>query len=170
MATRRLIILRHAKAKASEGWLPDAERELSEMGRLQADAVGKQIAASGIEVEFALVSSAKRTRQTWKHLAKKAKFNQCLVQVRDDLYGASVADVIRVIRGLPPEVRTAIVVGHEPTVAATSAYLAGPKSEEKALTKVKVGVPTATWCVLESHDEWPDWGRGRARLRGVHRP
>lgn len=170
MAIRRLIILRHAKAKSSEASLPDAERELSDTGRKQAERVGKQIASTGMDVQFALVSSAKRTRQTWKLVADKAKIKNCLVQFRDDLYGASVGDVVRAIRELPPEVTTAIVVGHEPTIAATSAYLAGPKSDEAALTQVKVGVPTATWAVLESRDEWADWGRGKARLRGVHRP
>jgi len=170
VATRRLIIVRHAKAKASESWLPDEQRELSDAGRKQAEGVGKQIASTGMVVQMALVSSAKRTRQTWKLLASKAKLKACPVQVRDDLYGASVADMVKAIRELPPEVRTAIIVGHEPTVAATSSYLAGPKSDEAALAQVKVGVPTAAWAVLDSHDEWADWGRGRARLRGVHRP
>lgn len=150
--------------------MPDSERALSDVGRKQAEALGKQIASTGLQIEFALVSSAKRTRQTWKLLSHKPKLKHCLVQVREDLYGASVADVIRVIHELPKSVKTAIVVGHEPTVAATSAYLAGPGSDEAALAQVKVGVPTASWSVLESQDDWSHWGRGMARLRGVHRP
>jgi phosphohistidine phosphatase len=38
------------------------------------------------------------------------------------------------------------------------------------LAQVKVGVPTATWTLLESNEHWPDWGRAKAKLVSVNRP
>ena len=168
MATRRLVIVRHAKASHTAG--TDFERPLTEVGREQSESIGKAMAKAGLKYQYALISSAKRTRQTWKFLAGKAKPKHCLVEYHDELYGASVSDVVDLVRQLPPEVRTAIVIGHEPTIAATTAYLAGPDSNESAVAQVKVGVPTATWSVLEADGPWAKWGRGKAKLLGVYRP
>jgi phosphohistidine phosphatase len=64
-----------------------------------------------------------------------------------------------------------LVIGHEPTMAATAAYLAAPGSDDAALAQVRVGVPTATYSVLESTDlPWSEWGKGTARLLRVGRP
>jgi phosphohistidine phosphatase len=75
------------------------------------------------------------------------------------------------VRAVDPGVRTVLVVGHEPTMASTAAYLAGPGSDDAALAQVRVGVPTATYSVLESDEvPWSDWGKGAARLAHVGRP
>ncbi|MCA5893461.1 histidine phosphatase family protein [Isoptericola sp. NEAU-Y5] len=169
---RRLVLLRHAKAEPGRGVVTDDQRPLALTGRKQASRVGMALTAARLVPDLALVSSALRTRQTWDlasaHLDGAA---DVVLQVRDELYESSVKDVVALLRDVPDHVRTVLVVGHEPTMAATAAHLAGEGSDDAALAQVRVGVPTATYSVLESADlPWSGWGRSAVRLVHVGRP
>jgi phosphohistidine phosphatase len=170
MSVRRLVLLRHAKAERDQNIPSDDLRPLAPKGRVQASGVGKAFDDAGLTPQVALVSTALRTRQTWDLLARKLDGATPELRLEADLYLASVADVLELVRGLDDAVTTVLVVGHEPTMAATAAHLAGPGSDDAALAQVRVGVPTAAWSVLESEDNWADWGRGKARLLTVGRP
>jgi phosphohistidine phosphatase len=167
----RLVLLRHAKAEPAKGSLTDDRRPLALNGRKQASRVGMALTAAGLLPQVALVSSALRTRQTWdlasSHLDGSAATS---LEVRDELYEASVRDVLGLLREVEDAARTVLVIGHEPTMAATAAYLAGDGSDAAALAQVRVGVPTATYSVLESTAPWAAWGQGTARLAHVGRP
>ncbi len=170
-AVRRLVLLRHAKAEPVREAGADAQRPLALKGRRQASGVGMALTAAGLVPELALVSSAVRTRQTWELARAHLDVGDALVEVRDELYEASVGDVLDLVRAVDPGVGTVLVLGHEPTMAATAAYLAGPGSDDAALAQVRVGVPTATYSVLESAEHpWSEWGRHAARLVHVGRP
>lgn len=167
---RRLVLLRHAKAEPA-GAVEDVMRPLALNGRRQAAKVGGALAGAGLVPDLVLVSSAVRTRQTWELLAPHLGDAQPVVRVRDELYTAGVRDVLALVHGADEQVRTVLVVGHEPTMAATAAYVAGPGSDDAALAQVRVGVPTATYSVLETTEHaWPDWHRSVARLTFVGRP
>ena len=169
--TWRLVLLRHAKAEPGKGVIPDDRRPLALNGRKQASRIGMALTAAGLRPQVALVSSALRTRQTWdlasSHLDGSA---DAALDVRDELYEASVRDVLGLLREVEASARTVLVVGHEPTMAATAAYLAGDGSDAAAVAQVRVGVPTATYAVLESAEPWAEWGRDGARLVHVGRP
>ncbi|AEG44149.1 histidine phosphatase family protein [Isoptericola variabilis] len=170
-AVRRLVLLRHAKAEPVRDTGTDAERPLALKGRRQASGVGMALTAAGLVPDLALVSSALRTRQTWDLARAHLDGVDAVVEVRDELYEASVGDVLDLVRAVDPDVGTVLVLGHEPTMAATAAYLAGPGSDDAALAQVRVGVPTATYSVLESAEHpWSEWGKGAARLVHVGRP
>ena len=171
MSARRLVLLRHAKAEPGSFSLADDQRPLALKGRAQAGEVGRALTAARLVPDVALVSMAVRTRQTWDLLAKQLDGKSATeVHLEPELYEASVADVLALVRGVDDDVRTLLVVGHEPTMAATAAHLAGPDSDAGALAQVRVGVPTGTFSVLKSDTAWKDWGRAAARLTTVTRP
>ncbi|WP_204322083.1 histidine phosphatase family protein, partial [Streptococcus pneumoniae] len=60
----RLILLRHAKSDWPEG-VADHERPLNGRGRRAAPLMGEAMVERGYVPERALVSSAKRTQETW---------------------------------------------------------------------------------------------------------
>ncbi|MDR0483296.1 MAG: histidine phosphatase family protein [Cellulomonadaceae bacterium] len=169
MTEHRLILLRHAKAEPLGG-IEDAQRPLALKGRDQAVRVGQSLASAGILPEAALVSSAVRTRETWRLVAAQLPIQPALVTVSDDLYEAAVSTVFQAVRGLNEDVHTAIVVGHEPTMAWTAQRLATQDSDRAALAQVSVGVPTAAWSVLTSDLPWAQWQARTARLESVNRP
>ena len=164
---RRLVLLRHAKAEPPSD-LADETRPLALHGRDQAAKVGAALAASGLVPDAVLVSGAVRTRQTWdlvrKHLGEPP------VAFTDELLGAMPRTVLGLVRDLDPATRTALVIGHEPAMAGMAELLAGAGSEDGALAQVRVGVPTATYAVLEADIAWAEWDRRTARLTEVTRP
>ena len=165
----RLVLLRHAKAEPAGG-VDDVLRPLALNGRRQAGRVGTALAHSALVPELVLCSSALRTRQTWELLAANLGDVAPEVVVTDTLYAAGVQDVVDLVRGADSRVRTLLVVGHEPTMAATAAHLAGPGSDSGAVAQVRVGVPTATYSVLESAAPWGEWDTAVATLSYVGRP
>jgi len=160
-APRRLVLLRHAKAEHG-GDLADHLRPLSLVGRRQATGVGTTLRTAGVVPELVLCSSSVRTRQTWD-LVRSSLGAQPTVEISDTLYSAGVRALLEVVRTVPAEVRTVLVVGHEPTVSEAAATLAGPGSDEGCLARVRIGMPTGSYSVLETDVEWswlePDGAR-----------
>lgn len=169
MATsaRTLVILRHARAEP--GTIGDDQtRALALEGRKQAVVVGQQLQELHLQPEIVLCSSALRTRQTWDLVAQGLTVTP-QVEFRDDLYAASVEDLLGAINAFDHHVRTVLVVGHEPGVSAAASLLAGPGSDESAVAQVRVGVPTAAYSVLRAPLPWDEWQAGSVTLTDVVR-
>jgi phosphohistidine phosphatase len=162
-ATRRLVILRHAKAEHG-GVLDDHVRTLALEGRRQAGAVGASLREAGLAPDVVLCSSAVRTRQTWDLVRNALGADVAHVEVADALYSAGSRELLDLVRSVDPEAGTVLVVGHEPTVSQAAALLAGPGSDETALLRVRTGVPTASYSVLEPDAAWSALEPDGARL------
>ena len=165
---RRLVLLRHAKAEPA-GHGPDHARPLALRGRAQATDVGLTLSAAGLVPDVVLCSSALRTRQTWDLVAGRLPAAPS-VTVDDALYELTVRELLARVRELPDTARTVLVVGHEPTMGAASAFFAGPGSDAGALALARVGLPTGGYGVLEADAAWSSWDRGAAALRYAGRP
>lgn len=118
MAT--LYLLRHAKAQKAvkHAWDPadDKGRPLTASGIADAAAVGRWFRAHSLIPGVALVSPATRAMDTWQ-LAASELGASLAVRVEPDLYGATVTDLLRLIRALPAEFTSAIIVGHDPSLS-----------------------------------------------------
>jgi len=151
--TRRLILLRHAKAEHPHG-MADHVRPLALAGRRQSANVGRALAEEGLVPDLVLCSSAVRTRQTWELVQSTLGAPAGSVEYRDEVYEAGAGDLVALVAGVPDEVGTLLVVGHEPTMSHTAEALAGPASDPAAFARVRVGVPTASWSLLETTTGW----------------
>lgn len=163
-ARHRLILLRHARADHGGG--PDVERTLNAAGRRQADHVGALLAERGDVPDLVLCSSAARTRQTYERLAAVLDAGPA-VEHTDALYATASGRVLKLLRGVPEPIGTVLVVGHEPTMSDFAAELAGPGSDPGAAARVRVGIPTAAFCVLDVPTAWSDVAAGGAVLTEV---
>ena len=127
MTARTLILLRHSKAE-TPGDLDDFDRRLTKRGESDADAVGAWLADAGLLPDLVLCSPAQRTRQTWHGAAialtqagpgrpaPEAHFEE-------GLYFGGRTEVFDLLRRVPDEVRTVLVVGHNPTMSEVSTLL-----------------------------------------------
>jgi phosphohistidine phosphatase len=124
--TRTLVIIRHGKAVDPEG-LADAARALTPRGRADAAAAGRWLVANGYLPQVVLCSSAVRTRQTWlsaeRECVREGVDPAPTVRYLDELYGASLNDVVEVVADMEPEVNIVALIGHNPTVSALTAIL-----------------------------------------------
>ncbi len=146
--TRVLYLMRHASAE-SFGILGDRNRPLTPAGREEAEFVGRQLAASGIE--YVVVSTAARTRQTVSSLGLMVE-----VEPNDRLYGAGSGTILDIARELDPALTTALIVGHAPGIPGLVHALAEDDSDTESLALVSTHFPTATCCRLEFTGPWTD--------------
>ncbi|WP_189079936.1 SixA phosphatase family protein [Mangrovihabitans endophyticus] len=159
MTARTLILLRHAKAE-TPGELTDIDRRLTTQGETDADAVGAWLADEGIAPQLVLCSPAARTRQTWHGVAvalSQAREAAVSPEVRYEagLYDGGRTEVFDLLRRVPDDVRTVLVVGHNPTMSDVSLLLR-PDPEAATLSGLKtaglaVHRTDRSWATTEPH-------------------
>ncbi len=161
MTTRRLILIRHAKAEPSGS--TDAKRKLAPKGEADAVAAGAWLKQAGITSGVALVSPAKRAAQTWEQAA--AQLSRAPRTVLDErIYAATVDDLLAVIHDAPPQTRTLLVVGHNPSVEALATGLDDGAGDKKAEKAMKAKYPTSGIAVLAVDGSWSTLAPGGASL------
>ncbi len=111
MQSKRLVLLRHAKSSWADPRLSDHDRPLNRRGRHAAALVGRHLRHEGLGPDLVLCSSATRTRQTLQ-LLELAKTSEVVIE--DELYGASVADLLSRVGRVPARYGTVLLIGHNP--------------------------------------------------------
>lgn len=165
-AGRTLVLLRHAKAVGdSDG--SDKDRVLAPRGRRQAEALGPLLSEALGRVDVALVSESARTRETIELAGVTLPITKELVT--PDLYDAGREDVLRLVRGVSPSTRVVLVVGHEPTVSQLARYLHDEPTDTLG-ADVRLGISTATACVLKVPVEWQQVAEHNCHLTALLRP
>jgi phosphohistidine phosphatase len=164
---RRLLLLRHAKSSWDEPDLPDAERPLAPRGRRAAAALGARLARRRLRIDRVLCSPSRRTRET---LALLALDPAIPVSFAEPLYLASARTLLARLRRLPPGVRTALVIGHDPGLEQLVRSLV-KAGRAKALHRFAQGFKTGALAELRIPDEgWRALRPGSAILERFTRP
>ena len=116
MATRRLVLLRHAKSDWHSGARSDFDRPLNARGRRDAPRVGRWLQANAELPERILCSSAARTRETLDGVFEGAGWSEAETDVnyRDNLYLASERTIVESALEALDEASPVMVVGHNP--------------------------------------------------------
>lgn len=160
---RTLLLLRHAKAEASNE-MPDLGRALSRRGTADAAAVGAWLAETQLSIDLVVCSASLRTRQTWE-IAVSGGAQARAVVVETRVYEASAHELLEVLRETPDEVHVLLLVGHAPGVPQLVSELADPgTSDSEALVDVHERYPTNGLCQLEYAGDWADLDAGGASL------
>lgn len=111
---QRLIIMRHAKAEAASVSGGDRDRPLSAVGRADAALMGRALAERDLRPDLALVSGARRTRETWSQA--QVALGEVETRLDDGLYNAS-ADLLRSrIEAIEDQAGCLLILGHNPGV------------------------------------------------------
>lgn len=158
---RRLMLLRHAKSDWSASGQRDIDRTLAERGREVTSIIGRYMAQQGLVPDRVLVSSARRTRETWELLAPEFP-KQPAFAFEPRLYEAPAKALLAVVRETAPEVQTLLLVGHNPGLQELAAVLTG-SGDAEARHRLVEKFPTAALAVLDfAIDDWavkPSTGR-----------
>ncbi|WP_395297080.1 SixA phosphatase family protein [Kitasatospora hibisci] len=165
--TRRIVLVRHAKAEWSDG--DDHDRPLADRGRKDAPAAGRRLAGAGIAPDLALVSTAVRTRETWGLI-----FAELLTRPRtvyeERVYEATPGELIALLNEVPDDVADLVLVGHNPGMHALADALAGEADGDLAARMHRSGFPTAAVAVLTFTGSWKSVEHGVARLAAFWTP
>ncbi|WP_297368426.1 histidine phosphatase family protein [Cryobacterium sp.] len=155
---RTLLVLRHAKSDWSGGEA-DIDRTLNPRGHRQARDVGSWLAGQSSSIDIAIVSPATRARATWA-LVSAELGDGPEARVDERAYAASVADLLAIVRELPDELRTVILVAHNPGLEDLVALLSGES----------ITLPTSALAVLRLAGSWAEAAPSTASLRTSGRP
>lgn len=164
--SRRLVLIRHAEAAQSGA--SDAERPLTETGHADAEVGGAWLASAGYVPDHALVSSARRARETWAALSGGGGW-QAEADVSRLLFSAEPETVLDLVREVPDEARSVAVVGHNPTMAHLASLVDDGSGDEAATLALATGsFPPCSFAVFEYDGSWADFGLTSARLVALH--
>ena len=167
MSIRTLVVLRHAKSAYPPG-VADHDRPLSDRGRRDARVAGGWIDARVGSLDHVVVSTATRTRETWGLVEPSVQVPGD-VRFEDSVYAASAATLNGVLRSVPPEADTVLLVGHNPGCEDLALSLAGTY-DEGAYERLTTKYPTSGIAVLRLFSAWSDLAPGQARLEAFEVP
>jgi phosphohistidine phosphatase len=142
---RRLILIRHAEAvvHAQNG---DHERGLTEQGRRDADFMGDYLLSEHLVPDMVLVSSAKRTIETFGQV--KAFFPFLEMKQESIIYNALPEKLLGLIQGTHASVQTLMMIGHNPGFEDVAKELIG-FGDRYAHARLAQGFQTAGLVVID---------------------
>ncbi len=158
----RLAILRHAEAvPLAQGG--DADRELSPSGRELAERMGRYIRKLGLKPDLTLVSTSKRTRQTFEAMERGAGEKFAVAYV-PNLYHAALPALEELLAEAPKETKFLLIIGHNPGLAEFANAFAG-KGKKSELARMRAHFPTPCLAIIDfDARSWKKVERGEGKL------
>lgn len=158
---RRLMLLRHGKSDWPDG-VKDMDRPLAKRGRQAAPRMGAYLAEEQLYPDLALVSPARRARETWELAAPK--LGEVAARSEPRIYEAPPDRLLAVLREAEPQVRTLVLVGHNPGFQDLARLLVG-HGDRYAFARMAEKYPTAGLAVIDFPiEDWREVKPGLGRL------
>lgn len=160
-----LVLFRHAKAVPSDGAIRDYDRPLDTRGRQDAPKMGAYMARHQLVPDLAIVSPAKRTRETWE-LAAAAFPVPPPVIYEDRLYDASPQIILDVIKAAGGDARRLLIIGHNPGIHQLAVLLIAA-GDVDSREQLREGLPTSALVTIEF--PFKDWKNLHPQAGRLHR-
>ena len=160
---QRLILLRHGKADSVSALGGDLERGLTDRGRRDAALMGRVLADAGFKPDLVLVSSARRTRETWEEVAPA--FAGATVEFSRGLYLASSDHLSHAVDASGETADCLMIVGHNPGLHEMAIACAGAAALDDS--GVLDSFPTSAAAVF-ARTEVGGWSLERVMLPRDH--
>ncbi len=165
---RELWVLRHAKAGAHT--VEDHGRTLTGRGRRQCAELVSHLTAGGTPdtaPRLLLVSSATRARDTAERVLQ-AFGDGARIEIEPALYEADAEEVIELVRQVDDELRSVMVVGHNPTLEGLLWLLVEDDGGRELL---RGGLSTGALAVVGfDSPSWAALKLGTGRLLSLYSP
>lgn len=165
MTTRRLIVLRHAKAEPFAS--SDHDRVLLPRGVGDAQEAGRWAAEVDALPDYVVVSSAARAQGTWSAFVAGSGCVTTPVTDRS-LYAAGTDGALEIIRTVPEDARTVMLVGHNPTMQHLVHLLDDGEADPQLFTDLSAGYPTCALTVLQVSCTWSEIDVACSRIVKYH--
>lgn len=153
---KKLFLIRHAKSGWDDSSLADEDRPLNKRGKKDAPFMGSLLRKQGVTPDLIISSPAKRAYSTAKKMAKATSYPPDHIQTFEKLYLSSSDALLEVIHSQPAEVRTLMLVGHNPELTELVPLLCGEPIDN---------VPTCgIVCISFLTDTWQAVNKGNSRF------
>ena len=167
---RQLYLLRHAKSSWDQPGGADFDRPLNKRGQKAAAVLNDYLLAQSIQPELVLCSPAARTRETCEALAPALKHSA--IRHERTIYEAAPEQLLALLRRVPADVGSVMMIGHNPGLEQLSRLLLDPANpgETDALTLLREKFPTGALAEFDVTASWPALGERTSALRRFIRP
>jgi phosphohistidine phosphatase len=164
-AMKHLILIRHASAGPGDD---DRERPLSQKGAAEAERALASLAARGFRPTHALVSPARRARETLEAVRRALG----ALDVAEDaaLYLASSGRLLARLQRLEDAASQVLVIGHNPGLAELVRELVGRSDAASRARAARGLVPAACAALRIDAARWSELAPGGAELVAFLRP
>ena len=150
---QRLILLRHGEAQAQSASGRDLDRALTAAGVTAVARTAKALAAANAIPDIALVSTAKRTRETWAEA--KVQFPLSTDVFKSEIYNTNPTGLLALARECQAD--TVMIVGHTPSLQGLALDLLARQGAPASLVaRVEARFPPATATVFSFHEDRPE--------------
>lgn len=167
---KQLLLMRHGKSDWNQPGQEDIERALAPRGHEAALSVAAWIKRHELQPDATLVSSARRTQETWQSM-KDTIGEATTTDNLEALYLASPGEILHQIAGVADACDTVLVIAHNPGLETLCQFLAGSDRETEALENLHRGFATAALAVFElAGDSWSTLSVDGAKLTNFVRP
>jgi phosphohistidine phosphatase len=155
---KTLFVLRHARAERDSETGRDFDRPLAEDGWRDAELVGREMRARGLEVDGLLASPAKRAKETVT--AFERGYGPLEPVYETGIYNAPVGQLLDIVGNADDSIERLMIVGHNPGFEELVRHLADEWLAE--------GLPTAGLVAIElPADRWSDVRQRTGRISAL---
>lgn len=160
--SKKLYLVRHAKAQQQSIDNTDFSRMLSERGMRDASLVGDYCKQHGYSVDMIISSPAARAFATAELMAQQMEHNLEGIHTNEELYMASVRTFLQVVNQLKDDWESVLITSHDPTVT----YLG------EHLSNAEVGhMPTGSMMAINFEtDSWAEVSENTGTLESFVTP
>ncbi|MBB3018322.1 phosphohistidine phosphatase [Microvirga lupini] len=157
----RLLLLRHAKSAWPAGIL-DIDRPLAKRGQEAALVMGDYLKRERLAPDLAIVSSARRTQETWERV--QPILGEIEMRLDGRIYEAPVGRLLEVVREVGAETGTLLLIGHNPGFEELAKLLIG-EGDMDGILRLGQKYPSAGLAVIDFElASWADVARKAGRL------
>ncbi|MCB0493842.1 MAG: histidine phosphatase family protein [Cyclobacteriaceae bacterium] len=125
---RWLYLMRHAQSADKQHGQLDKDRQLTATGMREAATIGHFLKKNNYDVDLIVSSAAQRAESTAKVIHGILNLHS-EIAINDELYEASVRNLLQVITSLDDDFKNILIIGHNPYIT----YFA------EHLTKAEIG-------------------------------
>jgi len=142
VGTRRLTLLRHAKAQSIDSCAEDFERALTRRGCIEAQEMAARIVRRDLIPDLILVSPAERAWATAEIIGEACDLDAKQLQCARELYLATPDATWRLLARCDARLGHIMICGHNPGLSQVASRL-GPKPQARELPTA--GIASAVW-------------------------
>nr|WP_321410708.1 histidine phosphatase family protein [uncultured Carboxylicivirga sp.] len=157
---KRLILVRHAKTEQLDfgSTKTDYQRELKSRGFDDSEIIAQKLNKMGVMPDWILSSSAKRAKQTAKHIAKHIHYNEEQIEFQRFIYdGYTTSEFLGFLEKYD-NYETVMVVGHNPEIAMLGINLSdGDYYHFPTCATTSITFDVESWADINAREGKPEW-------------
>lgn len=111
---KELILVRHAKSSWNNPSLRDHDRPLNNRGKRDAPVMSAYLLDKILTTDAIISSTAVRAKLTARHFQSSFQDSLELVDTSEELYHASVDDILDVVQSIDDQYNRVMIFGHNP--------------------------------------------------------